>query len=266
MKTALVTGATSGFGKAIAELFSQKGYTVYGFGRNLPENSEHAIRYVKMDITSEESISNAFQFVFSEISTVDVLVNCAGHGIAGPSEEIPMERVQEVFDVNFFGTVRVINKVLPYLRANKSGKIINFSSIAGFIGLPFQAYYSATKHAIEGYTEALSIEVKPFNIKVILIQPGDYNTNAANNKTNYVPLPGSIYYERLKFLFQYLSQRVNKGNDPNKLAKSIVRLSEKSNPKLRYKFGRFDELLTKSVHAIVPARVWERIMEIFYRL
>lgn len=266
MKTALVTGATSGFGKSIAELFSEKGYTVYGFGRNIPKNSPNGIRYVKMDITNEESINNAFHSVFKEISSVDVLVNCAGHGIAGPSEEIPMEKIQGVFDVNFFGTVRVINKVLPYLRANNSGKIINFSSIAGFIGLPFQAYYSATKHAIEGYTEALSIEVKPFNIKVILIQPGDYNTNAANNKTNYIPSKDSIYYERLKFLFQYLSQRVNKGSDPKRLAKSIVLLSEKKNPKLRYKFGRLDELLTKSVHAIVPARVWEKIMEAFYRL
>lgn len=266
MKTALVTGATSGFGKAIAELFCEKGYTVYGFGRNTPEQSENGVRYIKMDITSESSINHAIQLVFDEISTCDVLVNCAGHGIAGPSEEIPMEKVQGVFNVNFFGTVRVINKVLPYLRANKSGKIINFSSIAGFIGLPFQAYYSATKHALEGYTEALSIEVKPFNIKVIIIQPGDYNTNAANNKTNYIPSEDSVYYERVKFLFQYLSQRVNKGSDPKKLAKSIVKLSEKKNPKLRYKYGRFDELLTKSIHAIVPARGWEKLMEMFYKL
>lgn len=266
MKTALVTGATSGFGKAIAEIFDKKGYTVYGFGRNIPNNIQNGIRYVKMDITSEESINSAFQLVFNEVKSVDVLVNCAGHGIAGPSEEIPMEKIKEVFDVNFFGTVRVINKVLPYLRANKFGRIINFSSIAGFIGLPFQAYYSATKHAIEGYTEALSIEVKPFNIKVILIQPGDYNTNAANNKTNYIPSQDSIYYERLQFLFRYLSQRVNKGSDPQKLAESIVLLSEKKNPKLRYKFGRFDELLAKSVHAIVPARIWERMMEALYRL
>lgn len=266
MKTALITGATSGFGKAIAEEFHNRGYKVFGFGRNIPAATFNGIEYHKMDVTDENSVNQALKEVFKQIDKVDVLVNCAGHGIAGPSEEIPMDQIKEVFEVNFFGTVRVTNKVLPYLRKSKAGRIINFSSIAGYIGLPFQAYYSATKHAMEGYTESLSIEVKPFNIKVLLIQPGDYNTNAANNKSNFIPPPESIYHERLKYLFQYLSERVNKGSDPQKLAKSIVRLSELRKPKLRHKFGTLAELSTKLIHAVIPARYWEKVMEFFYRL
>lgn len=266
MKIALVTGATSGFGKAVAELFCENGYTVYGFGRNIPSVNTKSIRYIVMDVTDDISVNTALKQVFSEINSVDVLVNCAGHGIAGPSEEIPIESVIEAFNVNFFGTIRVTNKVIPYLRKNKKSTLVNFSSIAGFIGLPFQAYYSATKHAIEGYSESLSVELKPFGIKVILIQPGDYKTGAARNRNVHLPDASSIYSDKLVHFFDYLNTRIDKGGDPKRLAKRVVKISESSCPKLRYTFGTPLECVSKWVHVLLPSRLWERIIQVFYKI
>ncbi len=265
MKVALVTGATSGFGKAVGEVFYQNGYKVYGFGRNIPEES-NGITFIQMDVTDDASVEKGIQTVLADSPKVDVLVNCAGHGIAGPSEEIPIENIRQTFDVNVLGTTRVIQKVLPAMRANGGGKIFNFSSIGGYIALPFQAYYSASKFAIEGFSEALSIEVKPFNIKVIVIEPGDFKTGAAKNRNMFPPKANSAYTERLQTFFDYLNTRIDKGGDPYQLAQKLYKVSQKPCPKFRYKFGTPMELLTKPIHAILPVRWWERIMNKFYNI
>ncbi len=260
--TALVVGATSGFGKAIAEEYHSNGYKVYGFGRNIPESS--TITYIRMDVTDEQSVESALAQVFSQEDKVDVLVNCAGHGIAGPSEEIPMRTIEQTMNVNFLGTVRVIQKVLPYMRKAGGGTIVNFSSIGGIIALPFQAFYSASKYAIEAFSESLAIEVKPFGIKVVIMEPGDFKTNAARNRSVVKPPTNSVYHKRLITFFEYLDTRVDKGGDPKRLARKVRQLSEKKYPKLRYRYGSVAECVTKPIHEILPGRWWERIMQIFY--
>ncbi len=265
MKVALVTGATSGFGKAVAEKFSAEGYKVYGFGRTVQE-STNGIHYLQMDVTDDASVDAAMQKVLTESPKIEVLVNCAGHGIAGPSEEIPIENIMQTFDVNFMGTTRMIQKVLPAMRTNGGGKIFNFSSIGGYIALPFQAYYSATKFAIEGFSEALSIEVKPFNVKVIIIEPGDFKTGAAKNRNMFAPKENSVYTNRLQTFFDYLNTRIDKGGKPENLANSLYKIAQRKCPKFRYKFGSPLEMASKPIHAVLPVRWWERLMNKFYNI
>ena len=177
----LITGASSGIGKSCAEYLSKKGFIVFGTSRNAsfpPKDigGKYPIM-IKMDINDDDSIKNAIEYIIKEFGRIDVLINNAGYGIGGAIEDYTIEKVKEQFETNFFGQLRVCNSILPIMRNQQSGLIINISSIGGLLGLPFQGLYSATKFAIEGMTEALRMEVKEFGIKVVLVEPGDFKTS-----------------------------------------------------------------------------------------
>ena len=181
-KVVLITGGSSGIGKSVGEFLIQKEFIVYGTSRN-PNNIEnHPFQLLALDVNDMNSVKNAINEVIVAEGRLDVLINNAGMGITGSVEETPTEEMRKVFDTNFFGAIDVMKAVLPQMREQKSGLIINVTSIAGYMGLPFRGIYSATKGALEIVTEAIRMEVKGFGIEVTNIAPGDFVTNIASSR------------------------------------------------------------------------------------
>jgi NADP-dependent 3-hydroxy acid dehydrogenase YdfG len=184
-KIILITGVSSGFGRQTAVLLTENGHKVYGTVRKESQSVE-LVHNIRMDLTDICSIKEAVSTVIEKEGRIDVLINNAGMHTGGPVETSPIENIKLQMDTNFMGMVHLIREVLPVMRKQGGGIIINFSSIGGLMGLPFQAFYSAGKFAIEGFSEALRMEVKQFNIKVVLINPGDFHTNNSANRRNFL--------------------------------------------------------------------------------
>ena len=178
-KVVFITGASSGIGKSIGEFLHHKGYRVYGTSRNPQNISGSLFPLVALDVRNAESIKTAVAQVIAEAGAIDVLVNNAGVGITGAVEEIPADEIRNNFEVNLFGPIEVMKAVLPQMRVQKSGLIINITSIAGYMGLPYRGVYSASKGALELITEAIRMEVKGFGINITSVAPGDFATNIA---------------------------------------------------------------------------------------
>ncbi len=181
-KVIIITGASSGFGKATAELLSQKGHTVYGLCRRAMEDTQ--IKYRQCDVRNRENIRSVVEQIVAEQGRVDVLINNAGMGIGGALELATGEEIDLQMGTNFMGCVNMCQAVLPYMRKARAGKIINLSSIGGVMGLPYQGFYSASKFAIEGFSEALSAEVRRFGIRVCMVEPGDFATGFTGSRKN----------------------------------------------------------------------------------
>jgi len=169
MKNVLITGTTSGFGKATANHLSNLGYNVAGTSRN-PLNTDQNYKVFKLDVRDDQSVQIAVNDAIKTMGSIDILINNAGYGLSGPIEETSIEEAKEQLEVNFWGTFRMTKAVLPSMRKQQKGLIINISSLAGLIGLPFQGFYS------------VRVEVKPFGIHVVNINPGDYHTSATQNR------------------------------------------------------------------------------------
>ncbi len=164
----LITGTSSGIGRAIASAFAAKGYEVFGTSRNPQSNEPIAgVELLPLDVTDQASVTSAVSTVIQRAGRIDVLVNNAGVGVFGAAEESSIAQAQELFDTNFFGLIRVTNEVLPHLRAQRSGRIINISSVLGFLPAPYGALYAASKHAVEGYSESLDHETREFGVRVV---------------------------------------------------------------------------------------------------
>ncbi|MFC2136787.1 SDR family oxidoreductase [Bacteroidota bacterium] len=266
-KVVLITGATSGIGKAIAEFLASYGYKVYGTGRNIKNAIEtDELKFLYIDVRDEITIDKAIDHIIKKEKKIEVLINNAGIGIAGSLEEIPFNEIYNTYETNFFGMIRMIKKVTPFMRENGGGLIINISSIAGRIGLPFQSIYSSSKFALESVTEALSIELNNFGIKVCMVEPGDYNTNVNQNRVVIKPDESSPYSKRLKGFFNLLIKNINNGRDPSKINRLILKIIKAKNPKLRYKSGKILETLTPFVKFIIPDRMFEKILMKFYNI
>ena len=266
-KVVLITGASSGFGKVSAEYLAEKGYTVYGTSRNPKEERTGDVRMLKMDVTDPASVEAAVSLLLSEQKQIDVLVNNAGMGICGALELATPEEINLQMSTNFMGTVNVCNAVIPYMRASGGGKIINISSIGGVLGLPFQGYYSASKFAVEGYSETLSLEVRSFNIKVCLVEPGDFATGFTDNRkisrfTEEFPYYAATFHRTLKVIE---SEERNGGN-PILLAKALRRIIEKKHPKFRYKVGGLLQIVFAQLKSFLPARFYQYLLCVYYRL
>ncbi len=266
-KVVLITGATSGMGKAMAESLTQTGYQVYATGRNIPDESKsNNLVYRYLDVRNNDSVKGAISGILEQYHRIDILVNSAGLGLAGPLEEIPFEEIFLLFETNFFGTIRVIKHVIPVMRKQGEGLIVNMGSIGGRIGLPFQSIYSSSKFAIESLTEALRIELKPFGINVCLIEPGDYHTNVNYNRRSIIPQKESPYHKRLKDYFDLLENNIIKGSNPEKLGKLILKIARTGRPRLRYRSGKFFEKITPFARNLLPDRIFEWILTRFYKI
>jgi NAD(P)-dependent dehydrogenase (short-subunit alcohol dehydrogenase family) len=234
-KVILITGISSGFGKETSELLAVKGHTVYGTVRKEVE-SVTKVHVLKLDLTDTNSIKRAVETVLQKEGRIDVLINNAGMHTGGPIETSPIENIKLQMDTNFLGMAQLTREVLPVMRKQGSGTIINFSSIGGLMGLPFQAYYSASKFAIEGFSEALRMEVKQFNIKVVLINPGDFHTNNSINRRNFLAPTGTSdpYNKQFIKTLTIIEKDESNGRAPEVLAKKISRIVDCKNPGHRY--------------------------------
>lgn len=265
-KTILITGGSSGIGKSIGEYLVQKGFDVYGTSRYPEKHTTSLFPILKLDVTQPDSILNCVETLLVKAKKIDVLINNAGVGITGPMEEIPMQEMKNNFETNLFGPIGMINAVLPSMRAQQSGLVINITSIAGYMGLPFRGVYSASKGALELITEAYRMELKPFGVTMTNVAPGDFSTNIAAGRY-HAPLKGdSAYHTTYGTTLDLLNDHVDQGEDPEILAKVIYRIMHTKNPKIHYKVGAFLQKFSIALKRILPDHWYERLLMSFYKL
>lgn len=264
-KVILITGASSGIGKITAEYLAINGLTVYGTSRN-PKTKDGVFKLIALDVRKKESIDLAVSEIVKNEGRIDVLINNAGMGITGPIEDTPTEEMRKVFETNFFGAIEVMKSVLPIMREQKEGLIINITSIAGYMGLPFRGIYSATKGALEIVTEAVSMEVQNFGIRVCNVAPGDFATNIASGRYHTPVYEKSAYKDRYQKNLDLMDSHVDGGNDPMDMAKAIEKIIQNSNPKLHYKVGALMQKFSIVLKRILPDRLYEKLLMNHYGL
>jgi short-subunit dehydrogenase len=266
-KVILITGISSGFGKQTAILLAEKGHSVYGTVRKETEVSP-MINVLKLDLTKPDSIKEAVQTVLQKEGRIDILINNAGMHTGGPVETSPVEDIKLQMDTNFMGMVYLTREVLPLMRQQGGGTIINFSSIMGLMGLPFQAFYSAGKFAIEAFSEALRMEVKQFNINVVLINPGDFCTNNTANRRNFLAPTGKDDPYNLQFekTMAIVEKEESRGWEPVILARKIVKIVECKNPGQRYIIASFEQKLAVVLKYVLPGKLFRMILEDHYKI
>ena len=265
-KVVLITGASSGIGKSIAEFLHYKGFVVYGTSRNPDNIRNSAFPLLELDVRNTDSIQNAVKKVIELSGTIDILINNAGVGITGPIEEIPSQEIKNNFETNFFGPIEVMKAVLPQMRAQKSGLIINITSIAGYMGLPYRGIYSASKGALELITESLNMEVKPFGINITNVAPGDYATNIAAGRFHAPVIKGSDYEKSYGATLKMMNDQVDSGNNPIEMAEAIIEIINSTNLKIHYKVGSFIQKFSIVLKRILPDKVFEKILMNHYKL
>lgn len=265
-KVVLITGGSSGIGKSIGEFLHHKGFIVYGTSRN-PERIINSIfPLVTLDVRDTESIQSAIAKVMATSGRLDILINNAGVGITGPLEEIPTEEIKNNFETNLFGPIEVIKAVLPQMRSQKSGLIINITSIAGYMGLPYRSVYSASKGALELITEALRMEVKSFGIQITNVAPGDFATNIAAGRFHAPLLKGSAYEVPYGNTLKMMDEHVDSGSNPNEMAEAIFAIIQNPNPKIHYKVGAFMQKFSIVLKRVLPDKVYEKMLMNHYKL
>lgn len=265
-KVVFITGASSGIGKAVGEFLYHNGFTVYGTSRN-PEKTENSLfPLVKLDVRDVNSIQLAVIEILSKETRIDVVINNAGVGITGPLEEIPSAEIKNNFETNLFGPIEVMKAVLPQMRSQKSGLIINITSIAGYMGLPFRSVYSASKGALELITEALSMEVKQFGIHITNVAPGDFATNIAAGRYHAPLVKGSAYEKSYGTTLNMMDNHVDSGSNPNEMAEAILKVINSSSPKVHYKVGAFMQKFSIILKRILPDSTYEKLLMNHYKL
>jgi NAD(P)-dependent dehydrogenase (short-subunit alcohol dehydrogenase family) len=262
---ALVTGASSGIGRAAAAALVLAGFEVVGTGRNTSTTAPlDGVTFVDLDITSDESVSSAVGRVIDIFGRLDVLVNNAGTGAAGAAEESSVAQDQRVFDINFFGLVRMTKAVLPHMRAAGTGRIINISSVLGLVPAPYMASYAATKHAIEGYSESVDHEVREHGIRVLLVEPA-WTRTSLDAKAIQPDAPLPTYAAQRRVFDGVIERAMADGDDPAIVAKAIVAAATDAKPRLRYTAGTLAGRVS-TVRRFAPTRVFDRQIRKLNRL
>lgn len=265
-KVVLITGGSSGIGKSIGEFLHQKGFVVYGTSRN-PERIQNSIfPLIALDVRNTDSIQKAVAEIIAKSGRLDIVINNAGVGITGPLEEIPTEEIKNNFETNFFGPIEVMKAVLPQMRAQKSGLIINVTSIAGYMGLPYRSIYSASKGALELITEALRMEVKSFGIQIANVAPGDFATNIASGRFHAPLIKGSAYEIPYGNTLKMMDEHVDSGSNPNEMAEAVYKIIQAKEPKIHYKAGVFMQKFSIVLKRILPDKVYEKMLMNHYKL
>ncbi|EEL76140.1 Short-chain dehydrogenase/reductase SDR [Bacillus cereus AH676] len=271
-KIAIITGASSGFGLLTTLELAKKDYLVIATMRNLEKqgtllsqvtqlNLQQNIKVQQLDVTDQNSIHN-FQLFLKEINRIDLLINNAGYANGGFVEEIQVDEYRKQFETNLFGAISITQLVLPYMRKQRSGKIINISSISGQVGFPGLSPYVSSKYALEGWSESLRLELKAFGIDVALIEPGSYNTNIwevgkqlATNQSDTTS-PYKEYMDKIQ-------KHINSGSDtfgnPIDVAKKVVDIAEAKRTTLRYPIGKGVKFMILA-RKILPWRLWEYLV------
>lgn len=265
-KVILITGGSSGIGKSIGEFLHHKGFIVYGTSRNPEKIINSVFPLVALDVRNAESIQNAVAKIIQISGRLDVVINNAGVGITGPLEEIPTSEIKNNFETNFFGPIEVMKAVLPQMRSQKSGLIINVTSIAGYMGLPYRSVYSASKGALELITEALRMEVKSLGIHITNVAPGDFATNIASGRFHAPLIPGSDYAIPYGNTLKMMNEHVDSGSNPNEMAEAVYKIIQTPSPGIHYKVGVFMQKFSIVLKRILPDKVYEKMLMNHYKL
>ena len=265
-KVVLITGGSSGIGKSIGEYLTEKGFSVYGTSRNPERYTESKFPILQLDVKNIETIQQTITTIIKKEGRLDVVINNAGAGITGAIEEIPESEIKANFDTNFFGPINVIKAVLPQMRKQQSGLIINITSIAGYMGLPYRGIYSASKGALELLTEAFRMEIKDFNIKMTNIAPGDFATNIAAGRYHAPLLEHSPYKKPYGNTLELMNAHVDSGSNPNIMAHAVLKVINTKNPKTHYKVGAFMQKFSIVLKRILPDSVYEKLLINHYKL
>lgn len=267
-KIILITGVSSGFGRAIAERLLGDGHIVYGTSRRELDFSLEGLIVRRLDVTDRHGVKSVVDSIVQEQGRIDVLINNAGVGIAGATELASDEEIDLQMNTNLRGVVGMCAAVLPYMRAKRSGTIINISSIGGVFAIPYQGFYSVSKFAVEAYSEALSLETKQFGIRVVIVEPGDFNTGfTANRKVSAATIDDSDYGESFARVINNIEQDERGGGDPRYLARKISKIVRKRSPRLRYLIApNFIQKLSVAAHTVLPNRLFEILVRIFYNV
>ncbi|QLH25426.1 oxidoreductase [Streptomyces sp. Rer75] len=262
---ALVTGASSGIGKAAALALVEAGFDVVGTSRDTSRAAPlDGVTFLDLDVASDASVTAAVQQVIDRFGRIDVLVNNAGMGLMGAAEENSVAQAQGVFDVNVFGVMRMVKAALPHMRARGRGRIINLSSVLGFLPSPYMAVYAASKHAIEGYSESLDHEIREHGVRALLVEPAYTSTGfEANSPRPDTPLP--VYADQRRAFDRMMETAIKDGDDPGIVAKVIVAAATDPKPKLRYTAGPVAGRAS-TLRRIAPAGVFDKQIRKLNRL
>jgi len=261
----LITGASSGIGKETARLLSQRGYKVYGAARRtdkMKELEQFGVKLLEMDVTDDDSMTAGITSIIKNEGRIDVLVNNAGYGSYGALEDVPISEAKYQFEVNIFGLARLTQLVLPYMRQQHSGRIINISSIGGRIGEPHGAWYHATKFAVEGLSDSLRMELKEFGIDVVVIQPGAIKTEWAGiAREKMLQTSGNTAYSYLTQKHAAMFEKADgkMGSDPVVIARTIEKAVTASKPKTRYAAGSGAKPILMA-RSILSDRMFDNLM------
>lgn len=262
---ALVTGATSGIGKAAAVALAAAGYEVVGTGRSTAGlTPPRGVTYIDLDVASDESVTAAVEQTITRFGRIDLLVNNAGLGAAGAVEDNSISQAERILNINVLGLMRMTKAVLPHMRAQGAGRIINVSSVLGLIPQPFMALYVAAKHAVEGYSESLDHEVREFGIRVVLVEPAYTKTSFDTNAVQ-PDQPVAEYRDRRRIFDEVLEVAMKAGDEPELVAKSIVAAATAPNPKLRYPVGKLARQMS-TLRRFAPAKIFDRGIRSFNKM
>jgi NAD(P)-dependent dehydrogenase (short-subunit alcohol dehydrogenase family) len=256
-KVILITGASAGIGRACADRLQQSGWTVVGASRR--GSSSDGWTPMVMDVDRDESVSQGVATIVAEHDRLDGVIACAGWGLAGPVELTSTDVAKEQLETNFWGAVRVVREALPIMRRQGGGRVVLVSSIGGVIGIPFQAFYSASKFAMEGYGEALAYEVAPFGIHVTLVEPGNVRTDFTSSR-RAVESPGGDdpYTAAVTKAVGLMEKDEANGVDPSDVAVVIERVLDASRPRRRVSVGKMDERVGIMGKRLLPYRFFEK--------
>lgn len=262
-KVIFITGVSSGFGYATAKLLAEEGHIVYGTSRSGVQIP--GVNTMPIDVTQFQQVNEAIHEIVKNESRIDVLINNAGMGIAGPVEDFSLSEIEQQMNTNFLGAVNCIKSSLPFMRKQLSGTIINISSIGGLMGLPFQGFYSASKFAIEGLSEALRLELKPYRIKVIVIEPGDFSTHFTRNRRVVEKIQHSDYRTQFQKTISVIENDENNGLKPELLAKKIASVLKKKTPRYNYIVASFEQKLAVALKTFLPHKLFWYIISAHYK-
>ncbi len=261
-KIIIITGTSTGIGFALAEFFGKKGHSVFGLSRKNTESE--FFKTIPTDITDKEQIQNAISEILKTEKRIDVLINNAGMGMVGSVEDSSQEEILKLFNLNLVGSVQMMSAILPKMREQQSGKIINISSIGSEMGLPFRGFYSASKSALDKVTEAIRYEVSSWKIEVCSLHLGDIKTNIAENRIRTkVSEPYKKIFEKV---YSLMNSHVDDGTKPSEVAEYIEKLLEKKSWKAHYYFGKFGQKIGVPLKWILPQKFYENLMRKYNHL
>src|SRR3989454_6905017 len=255
-KPTLVTGVTSGIGREIAQLLAERGARVFGTVRN-PQSAKPipGVEIVRMDVTDDSSVNEAVQGIEQKAGPVQLLVNNAGYSFMGALEETSIEEARQQFETNLFGVLRVTNSVLPGMPQQGFGRIVNISSVLGFLPAPYMGIYVASKHAVEGYTETLDHEVRRFGVRALLVEPAYTKTNIRGN-SKFAKVALDVYADERKRLTDVVQQSIEHGDDPRIGAEAVWCALTAKSPRLRLRVGK--GIVFSRMRRFVPAGMFDK--------